>query len=178
MEQVWITGTNISASRIGLGTWAIGGWMWGGADDGRSIATICSALDRGINLIDTAPAYGQGHAEEVVGKALKQWGQRHRVVVATKVGLQWSSNGEVVRNSSRARIEAEIRDSLRRLGTDYVDIYQVHWPDPVVPIEETADALRRLYQAGYVRAIGVSNYSPAQMDVFRQVAPLHTAQPP
>src|SRR2546425_184137 len=178
MEYVKIPGTSLSPSRIGLGTWAMGGWMWGGTDDERSIRTIGAALDRGITLIDTAPAYGQGRSEEIVGRALQRWGGRDRVVLATKVGLEWGSNGEVARNASRARIMNEITDSLRRLRTEYIDIYQVHWPDPLVPIEETAEALRRLHQEGRIRAIGVSNYSPEQMDVFRQVAPLHTAQPP
>src|SRR5438034_1327930 len=171
-------GTTVGLEGRLTGTWAMGGWMWGGTDDERSIRTICAALDRGIKLIDTAPAYGQGRSEEIVGRALQRWGGRDRVVLATKVGLEWGSNGEVARNASRGRVMSEITDSLRRLRTEYIDIYQVHWPDPLVPIEETAEALRRLHQEGRIRAIGVSNYSPAQMDVFRQVAPLHTAQPP
>jgi aryl-alcohol dehydrogenase-like predicted oxidoreductase len=178
MEYVAIPGTTLSPSRIGLGTWAVGGWMWGGTDEERSIRTICAALDRGVTLIDTAPAYGQGRSEEIVGKAVARWGRRDQVVLATKVGLEWRSNGDVIRNASRARITKEIADSLRRLRTDYIDLYQVHWPDPLVPIEETAQALHALYSQGHIRAIGVSNYSPDQMDVFRKVAPLHTAQPP
>ena len=178
MEYATIHGTDLKPSRIGLGTWAIGGWMWGGTDEQRSIQTICTALDRGITLIDTAPAYGQGRSEEIVGKAVQRWGHRDRVVLATKVGLEWGRSGDPVRNASRARIEREIVDSLRRLRTDYIDIYQVHWPDPVVPIEETAEALHRLHTRGLIRAIGVSNFSPQQMEVFRQAAPLHTAQPP
>jgi aryl-alcohol dehydrogenase-like predicted oxidoreductase len=178
MEYVTIPGTTLSPSRIGLGTWAIGGWMWGGTDDERSIATICAALDRGITLIDTAPAYGQGHSEEIVGRAVERWGHRDRVVLATKVGLEWRHGGDVVRNAGRARIMQEIRDSLRRLRTDYVDVYQVHWPDPLVPFEETAEALYALYRDGRIRAIGVSNYFTEQMEAFRQVAPIHTAQPP
>ena len=177
MEYVKIPGLALSPSRVGLGTWAIGGWMWGGTDEARSIETIHAALDRGITLIDTAPAYGQGRSEEIIGKALRG-GRRNRVVLATKVGVEWRRTGDVVRNASRARIMREVEDSLRRLRTDYIDIYQVHWPDPVVPVEETAAALCALYEAGYIRAIGVSNHSPAQMDVFRQIAPLHTAQPP
>jgi aryl-alcohol dehydrogenase-like predicted oxidoreductase len=152
--------------------------MWGGTDEERSIDTICTALDRGITLIDTAPAYGQGRSEEIVGEAVRRWGRRDRVVLATKVGLEWGQSGDPVRNASRARIDREIVDSLRRLHTDCIDIYQVHWPDPVVPIEETAEALYRLHKLGLIRAIGVSNFSPAQMEVFRQAAPLHTAQPP
>src|SRR5215831_11224609 len=135
MEHVAIEGITPKASRIGLGTWAMGGWMWGGTDEERSIRTICSALDRG-------------------------------------------RGGDPVRNASRIRIEKEFADSLRRFRTDYIDVYQVHWPDPLVPIAETAEALYRLYRHGRIGAIGVSNYSPDQMDVFRQVAPLHVAQPP
>src|SRR5438876_347287 len=130
MEYVKIPGTSLSPSRIGLGTWAMGGWMWGGTDDERSIRTICAALDRGITLIDTAPAYGQGRSEEIVGRALQRWGRRDRVVLATKVGLEWRSNGEVARNASRGRVMSEITDSLRRLRTEYIDIYQLHRPDP------------------------------------------------
>jgi len=178
MEYVNIQGTELSASRIGLGTWAIGGWLWDGTDDELSMRTICAALERGATLIDTAPVYGQGRAEEIVGKALERFGRRDRVIVATKAGLEWTTNGDVIRNSSRARILKEIDDSLARLRTDYIDIYQVHWPDPSVPIEETAETLHRLYEEGRIRAIGVSNYSAQQMDVFRGVAPLHTAQPP
>jgi aryl-alcohol dehydrogenase-like predicted oxidoreductase len=178
MEYTAIAGTDLKASRIGLGTWAMGGWMWGGTDDARSIDTICAALDRGITLIDTAPIYGQGRSEKIVGEAVRRWGRRDRVVLATKVGLEWGRSGDPVRNASRARIDQEIVDSLRRLQTDYIDIYQVHWPDPRVPIEETAEALRRLHRRGLIRAVGVSNFSPEQMEVFRQAAPLHTAQPP
>ncbi|MGZ3503913.1 MAG: aldo/keto reductase [Vulcanimicrobiaceae bacterium] len=176
MEFTDIADTGRRASRIGLGTWAIGGWMWGGADDDASIATIHRALEQGITLIDTAPAYGKGHSEEVVGRALE--GRRERAVIATKVGLEWDETGGIHRNASRARIEKEIGDSLRRLRTDYVDVYQVHWPDPATPMEETADAMRRLFETGKIKAIGVSNFSPSQMDTFRRVAPLHTVQPP
>ena len=135
MEFGQIQNTDIRPSRIGLGTWAIGGWKWGGADD-AAVATIHRALDSGINLIDTAPAYGQGHSEEIVGRAIQ--GRRERVVVATKVALEWDERGEPWRNASASRIRKEIDDSLARLQTDYVDIYQVHWPDPATPMEETA----------------------------------------
>jgi len=176
VTQIDIPTTGVQISRVGLGTWAIGGWMWGGTDDDASIATIDRALEEGITLIDTAPAYGQGHSEEVVGRALR--GKRRRAVIATKVGLAWDDRGNVHRDASRARITAEVEDSLRRLQTDYIDIYQVHWPDPATPIEETAETMNGLFQAGKIRAIGVSNFSPAQMDQFRAVAPLHTVQPP
>ncbi len=176
MENINVSTTGIRISRIGLGTWAMGGWMWGGSDDAASIATIHRALDLGITLIDTAPAYGQGHSEEVVGRALA--GKRDLAVIATKVALAWDEHGNVHRDASRARITKEIEDSLRRLQTDRIDIYQVHWPDPATPIDETADAMNRLFVAGKIRAIGVSNFSPTQMDAFRSVAPLHTVQPP
>jgi aryl-alcohol dehydrogenase-like predicted oxidoreductase len=176
LEYQTIRSTQLKPSRIGLGTWAIGGWMWGGPDDENAVAAIHRALDADVTLIDTAPAYGQGHAEEVVGKALA--GRRDRVVVATKVGLEWNAGGEVTRNASAARIAKEIDDSLRRLKTDYIDIYQIHWPDPNVPMEETATAMRALYESGKIKAIGVSNFSPEQMDDFRRFAPLHTIQPP
>ena len=175
IETLSIEGIATPISRIGLGTWAIGGWMWGGADDERSVTTIRTALERGINLIDTAPVYGFGHSEEVVGKALE--GVRDQAVIATKVALDWSDGGPR-RNSTPARIRQEIEDSLRRLRTDRIDLYQVHWPDPLVPIEETAAELEKLRQDGKILAIGVSNYSTEQMDAFRKAAPLASVQPP
>ena len=175
IETVHIKGIDTPVSRIGLGTWAIGGRMWGGTDDTLSVAAIRNALDAGINLIDTAPVYGFGHSEEVVGKALQ--GVRNRAVIATKVALDWP-DGKVRRNATAARIRTEIEDSLRRLRTDRIDLYQVHWPDPLVPHEETATELERLRREGKILAIGVSNYSPAQMDGFRRSAELATVQPP
>jgi aryl-alcohol dehydrogenase-like predicted oxidoreductase len=177
METMKIDGTDLQVSRIALGTWAIGGWMWGGTDDAESIRTIHATLDQGVTLIDTAPVYGFGHSEEVVGKALAQDGRRKNAVIATKVGLDWK-DGKPFRNAGRARIMKEVDDSLRRLQTEAIDLYQVHWPDATTPIEETAEAMAALLKAGKIRAIGVSNFSPAQMDAFRAVAPLHTAQPP
>jgi aryl-alcohol dehydrogenase-like predicted oxidoreductase len=155
----------------------MGGWMWGGTDENASVATIRAALEQGINLIDTAPIYGFGVSEEIVGQALGAAGLRAHAVIATKVGLE-SRDGKVYRNATRARIMEEIDESLRRLRTDYIDIYQVHWPDPLVPIEETAEAMRTLYEQGKIRAVGVSNFSVAQMERFRQVAPLHVLQSP
>jgi aryl-alcohol dehydrogenase-like predicted oxidoreductase len=174
-ELVNIPRTQLKVSRVALGTWAMGGWMWGGTDQRESVATIHAALDQGINLIDTAPVYGFGVSEEIVGAALE--GIRDRAVIATKTGLEWR-DGKVYRNATPARIMQEVDDSLRRLRTDYIDIYQVHWPDPLVPIEETAEAMRSLYELGKIRAIGVSNFSVDQMARFRQVAPLHVLQPP
>ncbi|MEA3152010.1 MAG: hypothetical protein QOD56_2949 [Gammaproteobacteria bacterium] len=176
MEYIDIPGTSIRASRIALGTWAIGGWMWGGTDESDAIRTIQEALERGINLIDTAPVYGFGRSEEIVGKALVD-GRRWNAIIATKVGLDWK-NSQPFRNARKARIIEEAESSLRRLRTDVIDLYQVHWPDPLTPIAETAEAVSALHRAGKIRAVGVSNFSPAQMDEFRKVAPLHTAQPP
>jgi aryl-alcohol dehydrogenase-like predicted oxidoreductase len=176
MEISAIAGT-LQASRVAIGTWAIGGWMWGGSQEKESIETIRAALDRGITVVDTAPVYGFGRSEEIVGKALAQPGLRSRALIATKVGLEWR-DGKVFRNASRARIMREVEDSLRRLRTDYIDVYQVHWPDPQVPMEETAAAMAELYKQGKIRAIGVSNFSVAQMGAFRRAAPLHVLQSP
>ena len=177
MEFVDIPGTSIRASRVALGTWAMGGWMWGGSNENDAINAIHVAIERGINLIDTAPVYGFGRSEEIVGKALADGGRRKRVYIATKVGLDWK-DGKPFRNASKARIVEEAEASLRRLKTDVIDLYQVHWPDPNTPIAEIAGAMGELHRAGKIRAIGVSNFSPAQMTEFRKVAPLHTAQPP
>ncbi|MBA1247304.1 aldo/keto reductase [Pseudomonas luteola] len=175
VETLTIQGISRPVSRIALGTWAIGGWMWGGSDESKAIATIRSAVERGINLIDTAPVYGFGNSEEIVGKALE--GIRDKAVIATKVALDWNDDGPF-RNATPARIRQEIEDSLRRLKTDHIDLYQVHWPDPLTPIDETARELEKLRQEGKVLALGVSNFSPEQMDAFRDVAPLATVQPP
>jgi aryl-alcohol dehydrogenase-like predicted oxidoreductase len=177
MERTRIPGTSLRVSPVAIGTWAIGGWMWGGTDDAESVATIQAAFEHGINVVDTAPVYGFGRSEEIVGRAIAESRLRSSVIIATKVGLQWDG-GRVSRNASRARIMREVEDSLRRLRTDYIDIYQVHWPDPLITIEETADAMHRLFAQGKIRAIGVSNFSLVQMERFRRIAPLHVLQPP
>jgi len=177
METIGLKHADLFVPRIGLGTWAIGGWMWGGTDEQAAIRTIHSALDRGISLVDTAPVYGFGRSEEIVGRALADYGARDRVVLATKVGLDWRGDG-IRRNSSPARLEQELEDSLRRLQTDYIDLYQIHWPDEAVAFEETARTLESMRQAGKIRAVGVSNFSPEQMEQMRAVVPIATAQPP
>ena len=176
-ELTGIPGTSLKVSPIAIGTWAIGGWMWGGTDEAESVATIRTAFEHGINIVDTAPVYGFGRSEEIVGKAIAEGGLRSDVLIATKAGLEWDG-GRVFRNGSRARILREVEDSLLRLRTDYIDIYQVHWPDPLVPIEETAEAMHTLLEQGKIRAIGVSNFSVLQMERFRRIAPLHVLQPP
>ena len=177
MEHTSIADVKTPASRIGLGTWAMGGVQWGGTDDDESVRTIHAALDLGVTLIDTAPAYGFGHSEEVVGRAIAERGGRDKVIIATKVGLKRHGDA-LFRNSSRRQIFEEIDQSLKRLRTSYIDLYQVHWPDFSTPYEETAQALLDLQHAGKIRAIGVSNYSIEAMERFRRVAPLATAQPP
>jgi aryl-alcohol dehydrogenase-like predicted oxidoreductase len=173
----FITLNSARVSRIGLGTWAIGGTEWGDVSEGDAIATCLGIFDHGINLIDTAPIYGHGRAEEIVAKAIRQHGHRDRFYIATKAGLEWNASG-VFANSDPTRLRKEFEDSLRRLGTDYVDLYQIHWPDTTVPVERAAEVLLALYEERRIRAIGVSNFSAAQMEVFRKVAPLHSNQPP
>ncbi|MFZ0744729.1 MAG: aldo/keto reductase [Terracidiphilus sp.] len=175
METTTIAGAKVS--RVGLGTWAIGGMEWGSVPDDAAVATCLSALEHDINLIDTAPIYGHGHAEEIVGKAIRAHGSREAFFIATKAGLEWSDSG-VVANSTAPRMRRELEDSLRRLGTDYIDLYQVHWPDTRTPIAEVAALLAAFQREGKVRALGVSNFSVAEMEDFRDIAPLASNQPP
>ena len=177
MEEISIGSSSLKTSRIGLGTWAIGGSMWGGTDEAASIATIRTAVERGVTLIDTAPVYGFGRSEEIVGKALAAGGLRQQVQIATKVGLNWRG-GAIFRDSRPARIRTEIEESLRRLRTDVIDLYQVHWPDLETPMADTARTLEDLRRDGKIRAIGVSNFSPTQMDAFRTAAKLDAVQSP
>lgn len=175
MEYTEIHGARVS--RLGLGTWAIGGEEWGPSDERESVATCRAIFDHGINLIDTAFIYGQGNAERIVGKAIAEHGRRQDFFIATKGGLAME-NGRCVTDGRPDRILREIDDSLRRLNVETIDLYQLHWPDPLVPIAQTANALRGAYEAGKVLALGVSNCSVRQMDEFRAVAPLHASQPP
>jgi aryl-alcohol dehydrogenase-like predicted oxidoreductase len=150
--------------------------MWGGTEEKDAVAAIQAAVDMGINLVDTAPVYGSGLSEELVGRALADGSRRSRTVLATKWGLTFET--PPARDSTPERLQKEVEDSLRRLRTDHIDIYQVHWPDLRIPIEQTAEAMARLHRSGKIRALGVSNYSPEQMSIFQQAAPLHTSQPP
>jgi aryl-alcohol dehydrogenase-like predicted oxidoreductase len=177
METTNINKIEKNVSRIGLGTWSIGGWMWGGTDEKRSIETIHKALDKGIRLIDTAPVYGFGTSEKIVGKALKSYGRRDDITLVTKVGLDWK-NEQPFRNSSRERLQKELDDSLRRLQTDYIDVYMIHWPDHNTPFEETARQMAEFQKAGKIRSIAVSNYNPQEMDAFRAHAELDLLEPP
>lgn len=179
-----IGASGVAASAVGLGTWAIGGWMWGGTDEARSIAAIHTSIDEGVTLIDTAPAYGQGLAEEIVGKAIK--GRRDRVVLATKCGLVWHTtrgnhffdyHGHPVhRHLGRDSIVHEVEQSLRRLGTDHIDHYITHWQDATTPIEETVRALEDLKAQGKIRSIGASNLSPAELEAYVATGALDAIQ--
>lgn len=167
--------SGIDASAVGLGTWAIGGWMWGGTDDAAAEDAIRAGLDAGITLIDTAPAYGLGHAEEVVGRALGS--RRDQAIIATKCGLVWhtqrgpyffSQGGlPVHRDLSRAAIRHEVEASLRRLQTDRIDLYITHWQDPSTPIPETVDTLKALQAEGKILAFAASNTSPEDLAAYR-----------
>jgi aryl-alcohol dehydrogenase-like predicted oxidoreductase len=160
MEYFQLNGSKVS--RIGLGTWAIGGLEWGNVSDDDGVATCLSIFDHGINLIDTAPIYGHGRAEEIVGKALRQHGKREDFYIATKAGLEWNDDG-VVANSEPARLRQELEDSLRRLGTDYIDLYQLHFYDRETPIDETLGVLDDVVRSGKVRYIGCSNFLAYQL---------------
>lgn len=175
-EQIMreIGASGVKASGVGLGTWAIGGWMWGGTDEAESISAIQASLDAGVTLIDTAPAYGLGRAEEIVGKALK--GRRDQAVIATKCGLVWHTqkgnhffdqDGRPVhRYLGRDAIFHEVEESLKRLGTDHIDLYITHWQDPTTAVDETMDALKDLKKAGKIRAIGASNVDAKDLKAY------------
>ena len=176
--------SGIAASAVGLGTWAIGGWMWGGTDAAESVRAIEASIDAGISLIDTAPAYGLGRSEELVGQAIA--GKRDKVVIATKCGLNWHSGKgnrffeqdgvPVHRYLGADGIAHEVEQSLRRLGTDHIDLYITHWQDPTTPIAETMEALLQLKQQGKIRAIGASNVSAAELDAYLATGTLDAIQ--
>jgi myo-inositol catabolism protein IolS len=150
--------TGLSVSATGFGSWPMSGDRYGPIKDEEAIRAIHRALDRGVNCVDTAPGYGVGHAEEVVGRALK--GRRQDVILVTKCGLVWDPETRTIgRDASRAHILEEVDASLRRLGTDVIDVYLVHWPDPHVPFEETFAAMDDVVRAGKVRFVGVSNFT-------------------
>jgi methylglyoxal reductase len=176
MNKTKLGSSGIACESVGLGTWAMGGWMWGGSDDAAAIQAIRASLDAGVRLIDTAPAYGLGHAEILVGKALA--GRRGDAVIATKCGLVWHTQkgthffdeeGQpVYRHLGRESIFHEVEQSLKRLQTDYIDLYITHWQDAKTPVEETMGALLDLKRQGKIRAIGVSNVdAPTLADYLR-----------
>jgi aryl-alcohol dehydrogenase-like predicted oxidoreductase len=172
--------SDLHLTPIGYGAWAIGGgnWEfgWGSQDESESIAAIERALDSGLNWIDTAAVYGLGHSEEVVGKALK--GRAKKPLVFTKCSMRWDENRKIYRSLKRASLEEEVNNSLRRLGVDVIDLYQIHWPNPEDEIEEGWETLTKFKEQGKVRYIGVSNFNVAQMKRAQKIAPITSLQPP
>ncbi|NLH44506.1 MAG: aldo/keto reductase [Planctomycetes bacterium] len=171
--------TDMRLTTVGLGTWALGGpweYGWGPQDDEEAVGAILEALDQGVNWIDTAPAYGLGHSEELVGRALRQ--TRHKPYIATKCGILWNERKEKVVHLKRDSIRRECHDSLRRLGVERIDLYQMHWPDPDPDIEEAWEEMARLQKEGKVRWIGVSNFSVAQMERVAKIHTISSLQPP
>ena len=161
-------------SAVGIGCWNFGG-DWDDVDDDTCISLVHAAVERGVNLFDVAPIYGWNHAETVLGRALKA-GLRDKVLIASKCGLVWDANRTVRKDLSAKSILQEIDASLRRLGTDYIDIYQLHWPDHSTPLEETAEVLQKLKQAGKIRYVGLSNYAQADAERFMQIMPFECQQ--
>jgi aryl-alcohol dehydrogenase-like predicted oxidoreductase len=191
MEYRQLGQSELKVSVVTLGAWAIGGLFWGGTDEQDSIAAIRKSIELGVTTIDTAPIYGCGRSEEIVGKAIA--GRRSKVQLLTKFGLRWDDEGgtfyfdiqdadgreyKVYRQATRKWVIRECEESLRRLRTDYIDLYQHHWPDPKIPVDETFEAVDRLLRDGKILAAGVCNYSPEQMAAARKIVPLVSDQPP
>lgn len=177
MQKIKIGHTDVALSNIAFGAWAIGGWMWGGADRKEAIKAIQSAFDLGMTSIDTAPIYGQGTSEEIVGEAMAEI-PRDQIQIMTKFGMRWDRVGgdftmkskdnsgkdiDIYKYCSKESIIEECEASLKRLKTDYIDLYQQHWPETVTPISETMEAMEILLQQGKIRAAGVCNYDKALM---------------
>ncbi|ASZ13604.1 aldo/keto reductase [Chitinophaga pendula] len=192
MEFRQLGESDVKLSAITFGAWAIGGWMWGGAERKDAIAAIKASIDHGITSIDTAPVYGQGTSEDIVGAAIKGIA-RDKVQLATKFGMRWDlakgqfgfksqdNNGndiDIYKYAGKESIIKECEDSLSRMGTDYIDLYQIHWPDNTTPIEESFEAVLRLQEQGKIRAAGVSNYSVEQMQAAEKVISLASNQIP
>jgi aryl-alcohol dehydrogenase-like predicted oxidoreductase len=192
MEYRKLGNSDLRISVVTFGAWATGGWMWGGTERSDAVNAIKAAFDSGITSIDTAPAYGQGTSEEIVGEAIKTI-QRDKVQIITKYGLRWDTKkGEfyfhskdndgnpidVYRYASRESIIKECENSLRRLGTDFIDLYQIHWPDPTTPMEETMEAVNQLIKDGKVRYAGVCNYDVEQMKEAEKYITLVSNQVP
>jgi aryl-alcohol dehydrogenase-like predicted oxidoreductase len=192
MEYQQLGASGVSVSRITFGSWAAGGWMWGGTEQNDAVGAIRASYELGVTSIDTAPIYGQGLSEQIVGEAIKTL-PRDKVQVLTKFGMRWddtkgdfgfkSKNNEgqdidVYKYAGRDSIIKECEDSLKRLGTDYIDLYQQHWPDVTTPIDETMEAVQRLIEQGKVRAAGVSNYSVPQMAEAEKTLKLASNQVP
>ena len=192
MEKVQLGKSEVFVSPITFGAWAIGGWLWGGTDDKLALEALKSGYDGGISSIDTAPVYGLGHSEKVVGQFAKQVG-RDNIEILTKFGWSWEmpkgkplmkgswpggSEMDIYSNASNESIRHEVEASLQRLQTDYIDLYQIHRPDPNTPIEETMEACFKLKEEGKIRAFGVSNMSVDLMKQAREIMPIASSQSP
>jgi len=192
MEYRKLGESDLKVSAITFGAWAAGGWMWGGNDDQDAVNAMKAAYDSGITSIDTAPIYGQGKSEELVGQAIKGIA-RDKVQILTKYGMRWDlakgtfgfktqdNDGrdlDVYKYAAKESVIQECENSLKRLGTDYIDLYQIHWPDDSTPIAETMEAIVRLKEQGKIREAGVSNYSVAQMQEAEQTIKLASNQVP
>jgi aryl-alcohol dehydrogenase-like predicted oxidoreductase len=179
MQTRRLGSTDLDPTTVGLGTWALGGpWQygWGPQDDGEAVAAILTGLDLGINWIDTAPVYGVGHSEELVGRALKQ--TKHKPFIATKCGRLWNEKKELVPCLKRDSIRRECEASLRRLGVERIDLYQMHWPDPLEDIEEAWEEMALLAAEGKVRYLGACNFNVEQLERVRKIYPVASLQPP
>lgn len=192
MELKRLGNSSVHVTPIAFGAWAIGGWMWGGAEEHDAIRAIHASLDAGITTIDTAPVYGFGKSEELVGKATEGI-SRDKYQILTKYGLNWKTNDgdfyfdtidnngkptKVYKYAKAANVIKECEDSLRRLKTDYIDLLQIHWPDPTTPISETMGAVANLIKQGKVRAAGVCNYSVEQVNEAMETVTLASNQVP
>ena len=192
MEYRNLGESDLKLSAITFGAWAAGGWMWGGADRNNAVAAIRASYDSGVTSIDTAPAYGQGASEEIVGEAIKGL-PREKLQILTKYGLRWNSTKgsfyfkskdnhgheiNIHKYAGKESVIEECEDSLRRMGIDYIDLYQIHWPDLATPIEETMDAVAQLIQQGKVKYAGVCNYNVEQLSEARKTVPLVANQVP
>ncbi len=192
MRKVNLGKSDVEITPIVFGAWAIGGWFWGGTDDADAISAIRTSIDLGITSIDTAPIYGFGHSEKIVGEAIKGY-PRDQIQVLTKFGMRWDTDKgkfyfesqkndgspvKIHKYAGKESIIMECEKSLKRLGIDYIDLYQIHWPDVTTPIEESFEAVEKLMQDGKVRAAGVSNYDVSQMKAAHAVTPLASNQVP
>ncbi len=192
MKKVKLGKSDVEITPMVFGAWAIGGWMWGGSDDKEAVTAIKTSIDHGITSIDTAPIYGFGHSEKIVGEAVKSY-SRDKVQLLTKFGMRWDTKEgdfyfeskkndgtpvNINKYAGKQSIINECEESLKRLGTDYIDLYQIHWPDKTTPIEESFEAVAQLKKEGKIRSAGVSNYSVDQMKVAHSVTPLASNQVP
>lgn len=192
MEKRQLGESKLHVTPITFGAWAAGGWMWGGTEQNQSVEAIRASIDLGVTSIDTAPIYGQGHSEEIVREALKGI-PRDKVQILTKFGMRWDlAKGKFITDSKKndgtpisiyryagkESVIEECERSLQRLGTDYIDLYQIHWPDPTTPIEETMEAVLKLKEQGKIREAGVCNYNVEEMERAESILPLASNQVP